>query len=122
MPDANTNLEVRMAVAERDISNLGVFFKKLDGTLEKVTEIAAALKEIVGNHELKFANQEKENQTAKTSHEDLQKQIDALESTIDKKIEEQTKDINKINYLKYFLMGLIVLVLAKLNVSLPFSL
>jgi hypothetical protein len=114
MADHNS-LEVRMAIAEKDISNLGHLLTKIDDSLDKVTDIAASLKQIVLTQEMKFATQEKFNTSIETD-------LAALDTSMEEKIKEQTKNITKINYAKYFAMGIIILILAKLNITLPFAL
>ena len=128
MPDSS--LDTRVALVEKDITNLSVLFSKIDTAIEKMTEISSSIREILNVHETKLATQEQSIEILTSVKDDIVKKIDeqkdnfdekfkALEDKLTAKIDEQSKRLNTFDYIKYFLMGLAVLVLAKLNIPLP---
>jgi predicted nucleic acid-binding Zn-ribbon protein len=53
-----SELETRIISLEKDVSQISDFFHKLDGTMDKLTEISSSIKEMLAVHELKISQQE----------------------------------------------------------------
>jgi hypothetical protein len=112
MANNNDSLEVRVAVAEKDISNLGQILNRFDQALERMSDISASIKELLTAHDVKIST------NAQISIDNTKK-IAELEVVLNKKIDEVDDRITKIDYIKYFVMGVAVLILSKLNIPLP---
>ena len=52
------DVETRVALVERDISQMTGFFGRLDSTMEKLTDVSAAIKELLAVHEVKLQRNE----------------------------------------------------------------
>ena len=52
------DVETRVALMERDITQITGFFERLDSTMEKLTDVSAAIKKLLAVHEVKLARNE----------------------------------------------------------------
>jgi len=88
-------IETRVAVLERDISQMSGFFDRLDSTMEKLTDISSSIKELLAVHELKLNQHDDVNTELYSILENRRIQTESQHQLIQAKIIESEKETNK---------------------------
>jgi len=89
------NLEVRVAVLERELMQISGLFDRLDATLEKLTDVSQSIKQLLAVHEMKlnqndsthqdiYRQFDKRSETSSSQHENINTSIEALKDEIDR--------------------------------------
>ena len=55
---SESDIETRVALVERDVSQMASLFKKLDETMDKLVDVSASIKELLAVHEVKLQKTE----------------------------------------------------------------
>jgi chromosome segregation ATPase len=114
------NVETRVAVLEKQLSQMAGLFDRLDTTIEKLTDVSNSIKQLLAVHETKINQQEitlrdiyveleKRREEAAAQHTKMQDKITKDIETIEKRICDQldliTKKTNKIETWRVLVVG-----------------
>jgi DNA repair exonuclease SbcCD ATPase subunit len=88
-------LETRVAVLERDITQMIGFFEKLDSTMEKLAEVSSSIKELLAVHELKLQQQDTASNELYTLIENRRVDSEKQHQLIQNKIVESEKELQR---------------------------
>jgi seryl-tRNA synthetase len=88
-------LETRVAVLERDITQMIGFFEKLDTTMEKLADVSSSIKELLAVHELKLQQQDAASNELFILLENRRVDSDKQHQNIQNKITESEKDLQR---------------------------
>jgi serine/threonine-protein kinase RIO1 len=91
----NDSLDTRIALLERDVSNITLFFDRLDSAMEKLTDISSSVKEMLAVHELRINKQENANHALTDLVEARRVQTENAHKAIEKKVEDTEQNIRK---------------------------
>ena len=114
------NVETRVAVLEKQLSQMTGLFDRLDTTIEKLTDVSNSIKQLLAVHETKINQQEitlrdiyveleKRREEAATQHTKMQdkitKDMEAIEKRICDQLNTITKKTNKIENWRLLVVG-----------------
>lgn len=77
-----SDLETKVAVLERDVSQVSSYCDKIDVTMEKLTDISISLKEMLAVHEHKLGQHALADEDLYSLHQETNKRIDTLHSEL----------------------------------------
>ena len=93
--------DTRIAVLERDISNITGLFGRLDSALDKLTDISGSIKQLLAVHDQRLNNQEKVdeklNSMIEKSKQVTDNQYEALHKRIGEVKDELYEELDKRN-------------------------
>lgn len=72
----------KIAVLEKDISQIIGLFQKLDTTIDKLSEVSSSIKQMIAIHEVRLNQQEKTNDKVTNDFKDISKVIDKVEERV----------------------------------------
>ena len=72
----------KIAVLEKDISQIIGLFQKLDTTIDKLSEVSSSIKQMIAIHEVRLNQQEKTNDKVANDFKDISKVIDKVEERV----------------------------------------
>jgi hypothetical protein len=92
---SDQEVETRVAILERDVSQMSLFFDRLDSTMEKLTDISSSIKELLAVHEMKINQHSEIDQEIFNLIEARRVSSEAQHQFIQQKIVESEKDLKK---------------------------
>ncbi len=113
---AEPNLEVRVAVLEREITQISDLFDRLDATLEKLNDVSQSIKQLLAVHEMKLSQYDsihqdiyrqfdKRNENSTLQYETINESIRKLKEEIDGMQQTDSKKFLLIDNWKSLLVG-----------------
>lgn len=110
------NLEVRVAVLERELMQISGLFDRLDATLEKLTDVSQSIKQLLAVHEMKLSQHDSTHQdiyrqfdirseTSSSQHETINTSIEALKDEIETMKKANDKKFSIFDNWKSLLLG-----------------
>jgi hypothetical protein len=106
------DLQTKVAILERDVSQFAGLFERLDQTIEKLTDVSQTIKQLLAVHESRLNTQEK---LSEDIIRDMNKEVDRLVEMIEdvaEKQEEQFKTITKklsdFDKAKWIIIGIVL--------------
>jgi hypothetical protein len=80
----STSLEAKVAVLERDMTQMSSFFEKLDTTMEKLSDVSSSIKQLLAVHDLKINQHEEVNVDVYSALDTIKNDITHLKSMTEK--------------------------------------
>ena len=94
---SESDIETRVALVERDVSQMASLFKKLDETMDKLVDVSASIKELLAVHEVKLQKTEESTtdiyKLLEINRQDAKRNAEILEEKFEKGFQELKKDI-----------------------------
>lgn len=121
------DLQTKVAILERDVSQFAGLFERLDQTIEKLTDVSQTIKQLLAVHESRLNNQEK---LSEDIIRDMNKEVDRLVEMIEdvtEKQEEQfkliTKKLSDFDKAKWIIIGIVLAIslLSKMDLHKVFA-
>jgi len=127
------NLEVRVAVLERELMQISGLFDRLDATLEKLTDVSQSIKQLLAVHEMKlnqhdsthqdiYRQFDKRSETSSSQHEAINNSIKNLKQEIDGMKISNVKKFSLVDSWKSLLIGAGIVILYILQATNNFGL
>lgn len=127
------NLEVRVAVLERELMQISGLFDRLDATLEKLTDVSQSIKQLLAVHEMKLSQHDsthqdiyrqfdKRNESSSAQHEAINNSIKNLKQEIDGMKISNVKKFSLVDSWKSLLIGAGIVILYILQATNNFGL
>jgi len=88
-------IETRVAILERDVTQMSSFFDRLDSTMEKLTDISSSIKELLAVHEMKINQHSEISQDLYNTIENRRLASEVQHQAIQTKIVETEKELKK---------------------------
>jgi len=131
--DVEQNLEVRVAVLERELMQISGLFDRLDATLEKLTDVSQSIKQLLAVHEMKlnqhdsthqdiYRQFDKRSETSSSQHEAINNSIKNLKQEIDGMKISNVKKFSLVDSWKSLLIGAGIVILYILQATNNFGL
>lgn len=106
------DLQTKVAILERDISQFAGLFERLDQTIEKLTDVSQTIKQLLAVHESRLNTQEK---ISADIIRDMNKEVDRLVKMIEDVSKKQTsqfdiitKKLTDFDKAKWIIIGIVV--------------
>lgn len=77
------NPHQKIAVLEKDISQIVGLFHKLDTTIDKLSEVSSSIKQMIAIHEVRLNQQDKTNDKIASEFKELRQHVDRVEDRVD---------------------------------------
>lgn len=131
--DVEQNLEVRVAVLERELMQISGLFDRLDATLEKLTDVSQSINQLLAVHEMKlnqhdsthqdiYRQFDKRSETSSSQHEAINNSIKNLKQEIDGMKISNVKKFSLVDSWKSLLIGAGIVILYILQATNNFGL
>lgn len=83
MPDEEYNRHTpKIAVMEKDISQIIGLFQKLDTTIDKLSEVSSSIKQMIAIHEIRINQQDKMNDKVVSDFKEFNKDLEDIKSRV----------------------------------------
>lgn len=83
MSESNSNQSgQKIAVLEKDISQIIGLFHKLDTTIDKLSEVSSSIKQMIAIHEIRLSQQEKMNDKVVSDFKDVNRELDIVKTRL----------------------------------------
>ena len=106
------DLQTKVAILEKDISQFAGLFERLDQTIEKLTDVSQTIKQLLAVHESRLNTQEK---VSEDIIRDMNKEVDRLVKMIEDVAKKQTtqfdvitKKLTDFDKAKWIIIGIVV--------------
>lgn len=106
------DLQTKVAILEKDISQFAGLFERLDQTIEKLTDVSQTIKQLLAVHESRLNTQEK---VSEDIIRDMNKEVDRLVKMIEDVAKKQTSQFDVItkkladfDKAKWIIIGIVV--------------
>lgn len=106
------DLQTKVAILEKDISQFAGLFERLDQTIEKLTDVSQTIKQLLAVHESRLNTQEK---ISADIIRDMNKEVDRLVKMIEDVSKKQTsqfdiitKKLTDFDKAKWIIIGIVV--------------
>lgn len=77
-----SNHPSKIAVLEKDISQIIGLFHKLDNTIDKLSEVSSSIKQMIAIHEVRLNQQEKVNDKVINDFKDMSKHLEDVKARV----------------------------------------
>lgn len=99
------DLKTKVALLEKDITQVSMFFEKLDAAIDKLCDVSASIKELLAVHDHKLNHQTEVNDEIYKLINDLKHENHIEHNQTKNSVDNLSKRIDRLEKWKYTIMG-----------------